>query len=443
MAQRYPRLAFGGANYLVVWQDYRSGNYQIYGARVSRSGQVLDPDGIAISVAANTQRYPSVAFDGTNYFVVWQDKRNGDYDIYAARVSQSGAVLDTGIGIARAALDQSYPSVAFDGSNYLVAWEDNRTGLSQVRAARVTQVGQVLDTAGIVLSSPDFAQSTPAVAFDGINYIAVWEDWRGAQAPDVYATRISTTGQVLDSAGIALCVAPGYQQNPAIAFDGSCCDVTWEDGRSGGGSLYAARLDLSGMLIDTFPVTDQPGAQNSPALATGGNGNVLTVWSGWASRINGHPANALRIWGSVTPFTQIGEGTPAVAPQADCLAFPNPFQDRVTIRLPRTAGSVSVFDAAGRLVRTLASSQSAVRDAPPGGILVWDGTDDAGRELPAGVYFLGSRRPGTGVSGDMTRLLQSGTVPPVQLRPSSQSGKDEGRSPCPGTSATVRVVKLE
>jgi hypothetical protein len=44
---------------------------------------------------------------------------------------------------------------------------------------------------------------------------------------------------------------------------------------------------------------------------------------------------------------------------------------------------VAVYDARGRAVRTLTASV-------PGGfsrLAVWDGRDDAGRPLPAGVYF--------------------------------------------------------
>jgi hypothetical protein len=60
----------------------------IYGARVGVDGAVLDPAGIAISTAGNTQANPSVAWDGANYLVVWEDYRGGSsYDIYGTRVS--------------------------------------------------------------------------------------------------------------------------------------------------------------------------------------------------------------------------------------------------------------------------------------------------------------------------------------------------------------------
>ncbi len=63
-------------------------------ARVSASGEVLDPAGFVISARTTNETAPAVAFDGTNYLVVWQDHRIGSGNIFAARVAPSGTVLD-------------------------------------------------------------------------------------------------------------------------------------------------------------------------------------------------------------------------------------------------------------------------------------------------------------------------------------------------------------
>ena len=61
-----------------------------------------------------SQSNPTVAYDGTNYLVVWQDTRNGTYDIYGARVGAGETILDTiPIAISTASNDQIKPQVTF------------------------------------------------------------------------------------------------------------------------------------------------------------------------------------------------------------------------------------------------------------------------------------------------------------------------------------------
>ena len=87
----------------------------------------LDQWGIAISTASDDQISPALAFDGTNYLVVWEDHRNYAIDrypdIYGARVSPNGVVLDSeGIRISTASSFQKSPAVAFNGINYLACF---------------------------------------------------------------------------------------------------------------------------------------------------------------------------------------------------------------------------------------------------------------------------------------------------------------------------------
>jgi hypothetical protein len=84
------------------------------------------------------------------------------------------------------------------------------------------------------------------------------------------------------------------------------------------------------------------------------------------------------------PRATVDEGRPCVNP--------NPFRTRTSISLQTAAGKrtgVAVFDAAGRLVRTIAALAR-----PKSGSVSWDGTDDAGRRLPSGVYYVRSRAAG-------------------------------------------------
>jgi flagellar hook assembly protein FlgD len=81
------------------------------------------------------------------------------------------------------------------------------------------------------------------------------------------------------------------------------------------------------------------------------------------------------------------ETTPAPVLARLLKNFPNPFNPRTTVEftLKRdAAASLRVYDAQGRLVRTLLSSYLAAgRHSVP-----WNGLDDTGRPSASGVYFI-------------------------------------------------------
>jgi hypothetical protein len=282
-SQDAPAIAFDGANHLVVWQDGRNGSYtDVYGSRVDVDGIVLDPAGIVISTVANDQECPAVAFDGTNYLVVWDDYRNGSgFDIYGSRVGTDGTVLDPGgIPISTADDDQEYSSIAFDGTDYLVVWDDYRSGSSwDIYGARVGVDGNVLDPAGIPISTGPDWEVVSDVAFNGIDYLVVWEDYRSGSNFDIYGSRVGTDGSVLDPAGIAVSTAVGDQECPALAFDGTNYLVVWEDGRSGPQDIYGSRVGTDGSVLDPagIAMSTAVSGQECPAIAFDGT-DYLVVW---------------------------------------------------------------------------------------------------------------------------------------------------------------------
>ena len=111
-----------------------------------------------------------MAFDGTNYLVTWDQGGYPNGDLYGARVSPQGAVLDgAGFLIASGPGDQNTSDIAFDGTNYLVTWTNYPRRGGDVFAARVTARRTVLDPGGIPVSTSRRAEVHPSVAFDGTN----------------------------------------------------------------------------------------------------------------------------------------------------------------------------------------------------------------------------------------------------------------------------------
>jgi len=288
--QYAPAVSFDGTNYLVVWRDYRNGDPHIYGTRVTNEGLVLDPQGIQISAGTGWQDAPAVAFDGTNYLVVWDEWRDGEADIYGARVTPDGEVLDPdGIPISTAESWQYLPAVGFDGTNYLVVWGDERAGMPDIYGARVDTAGEVIDTSGIAISTADNEQYFPALAFDGTNYLVVWNDYRSGEYYDIYGTRVTTTGNVLEPQGIAISTADFDQRYPRVAYDGTNYLVVFNDDRDGDWftDIYGARVTATGKVLDTLGIAISTADldQSDPAVAF--FGNYAVVWTDYRNEWDG------------------------------------------------------------------------------------------------------------------------------------------------------------
>ncbi|MEO0067809.1 MAG: hypothetical protein ABIK23_01595, partial [candidate division WOR-3 bacterium] len=282
--QAYPATASDGANALIAWRDDRAGEGDIYGARLTWAGQVLDTNGFLISGATDFQGPVDIGFDGTNYFLAWEDYRNNPQagDIYAARVTPDGQVLDpNGIPVEVDTLYEEIPAITCGDSASLVLWTGQILPSLEpgIQSKRVSASGVVLDTTATTVSTYCPAQWDPAVAYDGTNYLVVWEDDRNepGYGTDIYAARVSPTGEVLDPACIPVCIEEGWQMYPAVTFNGVNYVVAWQDERYGQPDIYAARVTPAGQLVDTQAIAVAWNSRDDECYPTVVAGDTVTL----------------------------------------------------------------------------------------------------------------------------------------------------------------------
>ena len=136
--------------------------------------------------------------------------------------------------------------------------------------AQPSAIAQNLLGENILITTSNGAQgesvNVPAISFDGINYVLVWEAFRTTETGwDIFGIRLTTDGQALhmdgslapdtQSAIFPVTTAPGNQKNPAIAFDGTNHFVVWIDDRNTltgtDTALLGVRIAQSGGRLDT------------------------------------------------------------------------------------------------------------------------------------------------------------------------------------------------
>ena len=134
-AQTQPAAASNGKTSLFAWTDLAGATSNILATTMQPGDESnwapnpLQPNGIKVSTANGNQSDPAVARRLGHFVVAWTDERSGNQDVFAARVGILGKVLDpTGVGIATGARQQHAPALATSGAKVLVAYQHDVPG---------------------------------------------------------------------------------------------------------------------------------------------------------------------------------------------------------------------------------------------------------------------------------------------------------------------------
>ncbi|QOX78505.1 IPT/TIG domain-containing protein [Trichlorobacter lovleyi] len=193
-------MAFGGGNYLVTYTRLVGGdpnNRYIAGRLVAPDGTV----GSEFRISTGNGDASDVAFDGTNFFVVWTED-SADTEIRGKFVSTSG-VPGTEISVNASTAPSDNPkTVAFDGTNYLVVWNDEVSGAGtytwDVFGQRIDKSGNKVGGV-ITITNEANPQMPTSVAFDGVNYLATWVDMSNPIDWNLFGQYITTSGALSGS----------------------------------------------------------------------------------------------------------------------------------------------------------------------------------------------------------------------------------------------------
>jgi hypothetical protein len=427
--QEHPAIAPDGAGGAIVTWDDKRGNQDIYAQRVDASGAVQwTVNGVAVCAAAGFQNYPAIISDGAGGAVVtWQDARSGNYDVYAQCVDASGAAqwATNGVALCTAAGNQGQVTITSDGAGgAIVGWADSRNASdADIYAQRVSASGAAQWAAnGIALCTATGYQEVPQIVSDGAGgAIVTWQDARSGNY-DIYAQRVNASGGIQWTAdGVALCTAAGDQEFPAIISDGAGgAFVAWQDLRSASWDIYGMRVNDSGGPVATLlqryssSVSDHgikvtwtlaemdPGVEFVILRATQGASDLEQLSSEGLAREGLSFEFVDRDVESGTTYTyrvdmQAGgvrktlfETGPVQAPAMPATLYqnrPNPFNPSTVIAFYVPVASrvtLDIFDASGKLVVRLIDRE----ERPKGeNTVAWHGVDAQGRAVGSGVYF--------------------------------------------------------
>jgi len=217
--QWYPDM---GDN-IIVWQDDRNGNWDIYGYSNDMGGV------FPIEVATGNQERPRVYGD----YVVWQDDRNGNWDIYMYSISTEAVTQ-----ITTDPADQELPHI-HEGT---IVWQDDRSGDYDIYAYYISS--HVTDHVTV----DDRDQINPSIHSDKI----VWQDFRNENW-DIYMTN----KKIYCSNGVEAGQCSGWRW---CNYEGQLQERCWICGCRSGGEC----VKVGGTMICEYEPDDLEHAEEAP-----------------------------------------------------------------------------------------------------------------------------------------------------------------------------------
>jgi hypothetical protein len=296
-------LGYSGSSYLAIYGGNADG-FDMYRSELDDQGDAIAP-GETLFTLGNADSYGGpVIWIGDRYGVAWQDRRNGDYEIYFSLLDEKGNKVE--LGDTRLSFAPGFSinvSLAWSGTEFVVVWQDERTDNFEL-------FGQLLDIDGVpqggnvqLTDAESFFQTeSPSVAA-GTDSIGI--AWNIGE-PGQHWVRFRTFDRDLTPRGETISLTDGFTDAvyPVVVWNKDRYVVVWYDKTAPEKAIYAATLDEDANLIDgPVPVTD-PGPFRSryPNLRPLGD-RLLLVYADDRDQNDGYELYSTMFSSALLPVT--------------------------------------------------------------------------------------------------------------------------------------------
>jgi hypothetical protein len=274
-------VVWTGQHYLVVWQEKRGADsFMAAGCRVAADGTLLDPVGFDVTQLGGYSNQPWLASNGHEVLLVagaHPDSATFGIDIALVDADGKNARRLTLPGAGQVDLP-SWPAVAWDGNQFIATWQQGTHAL----ATRIRADGTILDSAPLVVGTrePNSLAGTAAVASMGTQSLIVFSQ---RHPYGMKRTSIATDGTIINPGGSPVATSGNAQRFLAAAQTTGTTLAVYADEQYGPEEvvLRAALIDGDGTPLGA-PLDLDAGGSTMRAIVVGAKDTFLVIW--WKTR---------------------------------------------------------------------------------------------------------------------------------------------------------------
>lgn len=269
-----------GTDLGIAYLDNYFGSWDVWFARVDGSGHLVANSRVTTEYYG-FESYPTIAWTGSEFGIAWRDERNStpynNQEIYFTRVDANGARLAPDIRVTDSQGDSTFPTIVWNGTEYGLAWEDNREGGAKVYFVALDQQGAKRFPERAVTDR--VIEGQLRLLWNGTHYALAWWDWYPDSDYEIYFGRLDRDGIRIGNF-VRVTNSPGESGGPFLVWNGSGYGIAWYDERVSPANQEIFLLDLGQTEPSSGKISESPTLRPTNTRPFSCGREASTLWLG-------------------------------------------------------------------------------------------------------------------------------------------------------------------
>ena len=191
---------------------------------------------------------PSVVANGSGWAVAWTDRRDGNAEIYFARLDAMGMRIGDEVRVTNEPSDASCSQLVWNGSKYAIVFDDARFGDTEILIDFRTVDGTEIGTTPVRVTNDGGESTNPTIGWDGSGYDVAWTNTTGVN-DSIHALQLDENGAL---AGVeqTLSGTAAFVRVPIIFETTGGAAIAWYDSSGMADAVRVALVNVNAQVFD-------------------------------------------------------------------------------------------------------------------------------------------------------------------------------------------------
>jgi hypothetical protein len=295
-------IAWSGSSYATVYTG-TSGGFDLFRNMLTPNGDPIPPGETLLTLANADASGGPIVWVGDRYGLAWQDRRDGDYEVYFTILDENGEKVHADTRLTEAFGFSVNVALTWNGTEFITVWQDERDGLFNLYGQRISVDSEPIGE-NVAMTDPQggFGNEGPSVAA-GVTTVGV--AWTVGDA-FTHFIQFQTFTPELAASSTPISITNGTTDAvyPTVVWNNDRYVVAWFDKSANPKAIYAAALNEAGEIIVPPTPISEPGSFRSryPNLRPLGD-RLLVVYSDDRDQNDGYELYSRMIGTDLVPIS--------------------------------------------------------------------------------------------------------------------------------------------